>query len=68
MARALSNFKQGDIARALRAMKAAGFEVRRLEIAPDGRIIIATGRCSEQPAESALDEWISKRCASDSQE
>lgn len=36
-------FKQCDVIRAVKAVAKAGVEVARVEIAPDGRIVIATG-------------------------
>jgi hypothetical protein len=40
MARAPANFRQADVTRALRAAKAAGVDIARIEIAKDGRIVI----------------------------
>ena len=42
MARSPCTFRQIDVTRALRAAKAAGIEVDRIEIAPDGTIIVVT--------------------------
>jgi hypothetical protein len=44
MARAPSAFRQQDVTRALRAAKAAGVEIVRVEIDPNGKIILVTTR------------------------
>lgn len=63
MARKLVPFKQTDIARAVKGVKAAGVAIGRVEILPDGRIIV----CSDAPAApesvSAFDTWKGKRDA-----
>jgi hypothetical protein len=50
-------FKQRDVVRALRATRAAGIEVVRLEIAKDGKIIVVTGQREVQDSGS-LDRWM----------
>jgi hypothetical protein len=40
MPRGQCNFRQGDVTRAIRAAGAAGREVRRIEIARDGKIVL----------------------------
>jgi hypothetical protein len=40
MSRRLSTFKQRDLAAALKAARAAGAEVARVEVGKDGRIIL----------------------------
>jgi hypothetical protein len=42
MARAPAIFRQGDVTRAVRAVVAAGQAVARVEIDPDGKIVIVT--------------------------
>ena len=42
MARAPSTFRQGDVTRAIRAVTAAGQAVARVEVDPDGKIVIVT--------------------------
>jgi hypothetical protein len=43
MARAPSTFRQTDVTRAVKAVRAAGVEVSKVEIGPDGTITIRTG-------------------------
>lgn len=40
MARAPAPFRQADITRAVRGVTAAGVAVGRIEVAPDGRIVM----------------------------
>jgi hypothetical protein len=40
MARAPSTFRQADVTRAIRAARAGGVDIGRVEIARDGRIVI----------------------------
>ena len=42
MSRAPSTFRQGDITRAVKAIRCAGVEIARVEIANDGKIVIIT--------------------------
>lgn len=44
MPRARCTFRQADLTRAIKAARAAGAEVQQIEIAPDGRIILVTGK------------------------
>jgi len=57
MARRPCTFKQQDVTRALRATVAAGVEVRRLEIAPDGKITVIMG--PPEPTE-ATNPWLAE--------
>jgi hypothetical protein len=59
MGRRTCTFRQNDLARALKAVKAAGESVRRVEIALDGRLIVVMGtpeNLTEQ--DNTLDNWI----------
>jgi hypothetical protein len=52
MPRGACTFKQQDVTRALKATRAAGVEVQRVEIDKDGKIVLVTGK----PAETGADE------------
>jgi predicted ribonuclease toxin of YeeF-YezG toxin-antitoxin module len=60
MTRGQPAFKQIDISRALRAAKAAGVEVTRIELdAVSGKIVITTGAAAKE-AVSDLDKWLAQ--------
>jgi hypothetical protein len=64
MARAPSTFRQQDVTRAIKAATAAGVGIARVEIDKAGKIIIITGKTTEQPGQASsndLDNWIAKR-------
>lgn len=65
MARTPANFKQTDMVRAVKAALAAGLDVVRTEVLPDGTIRLIHSDCSPVPA-SPFDEWKQKRHASSS--
>lgn len=48
MSRAPSTFRQADVTKAVKAVRAAGEDITRVEVAKDGRIVIVTGE--GQPA------------------
>jgi hypothetical protein len=59
MPRRPSTFRETDIKRALRAVRAAGIQDARLEIEPvTGRITIMTGSNSDPEKITDLDTWI----------
>jgi len=64
MAHVPSRFRQQDVTRAIRAAKAAGLEIQRFEIAPDGKIMFVTRSDtvagSSEPM-SPLDSWRASR-------
>lgn len=62
MARGPATFKQVDITRALRAVKAAGLDVVRTEIGADGKIVLHHSEVSSEPA-TPFDEWKAKHDA-----
>jgi len=42
VSRAPSTFRQNDVTRAVKAVRCAGVEIARVEIAKDGKIVIIT--------------------------
>jgi hypothetical protein len=59
MGRGTQTFKQSDLTRALKATKAAGVGVARIEIAKDGTIAIDIGdaTAASDPAISKANDW-----------
>jgi hypothetical protein len=53
MGRGAQTFRQSDLTRALKAAKAAGVEIARIEIARDGTIAMDTGEGSIAIKENA---------------
>lgn len=49
--RGACKFKQCDLTRAVKALAKAGLSVARVEIAPDGKIVIATGAEAALPSD-----------------
>lgn len=61
MARGPATFKQADLTRAVKAARAAGLDVARTEIMPDGTIrLIHSAEVTSTPA-TPFDEWKAKR-------
>jgi hypothetical protein len=56
-------FKQQDLVRALKGVKAAGIEVARIEIDKRGKIVISTPR-APGPAHNPYDAWKAQEDAS----
>jgi hypothetical protein len=56
MSRGPATFRQRDVAAAIRAAKAAGCQVARVEIGKDGKIIIVTGK-PEKLVVDERNEW-----------
>jgi len=51
--------KQVDITRAVRAVRAAGVDVARVEVDVDGKIIVVAGKPADAAtAVSPLDRWM----------
>jgi hypothetical protein len=50
MARAPSTFRQADVTKAVKAVRAAGVDIVRVEVARDGRIVIVIVTGEAQPA------------------
>ena len=58
MARGPCTFKQQDVTRLLKATVAAGIEIQRIEIEPDGKMVVVAGKPLEQTDERRRrDEW-----------
>jgi hypothetical protein len=53
MAKRPVTFRKADLCRALKGVTEAGLPVERVEIEPDGKIVLIPGRC-EGPPEN---EW-----------
>jgi hypothetical protein len=52
-------FKQRDVTRAARALRAAGFDLARIEINRDGLIVVVPGKPAEDVSGgSDLDKWM----------
>jgi hypothetical protein len=62
MPRGRQIFRQTDVTRAIKATKAAGEEVARVEIGPDGSIIVIVAKAEAPPiaaaADPALEKWL----------
>jgi hypothetical protein len=50
-------FKEVDLTRALRAVKKAGTQVARAEVARDGKIVLVLKKDGERPPTSERNEW-----------
>jgi hypothetical protein len=61
MARGAQTFRQADITRAIKAAVRAGVPVARVEVSPEGRIIVIAGkpREEEQNPTTEANEWDS---------
>ena len=55
MARAPAAVRQQDVVRAIRAAKVAGVDIRRIEIDPNGKIVIIVGDSERDQRE--VNEW-----------
>ena len=55
-------FRQSDLARALKGARTGGMAVGRVEIDPDGRIVLVAEGERREP-ENAFDTWKAKRDA-----
>ena len=59
MARACAAFRQRDVTCAIRAAKAAGVDIRRIEIDPNGKIVIIVGNGELKADRREENEWDS---------
>jgi hypothetical protein len=61
MARGPQTFRQRDLSAAIKAAKAAGCDVARVEVGKDGRIVVILANANGQPSNkagcSARNEW-----------
>jgi hypothetical protein len=57
MARGACTFKQQDVTRALKGAKAAGLDVARVKINPDGSIVIDADTVKAIEPSNAFDNW-----------
>jgi hypothetical protein len=58
-------FKQSQITRAVKAVRAAGIPVGRVAIAPDGTVNVYSGLEKIDTDENALDEWMKRNACKD---
>lgn len=56
-------FRQIDVTRALRAARAAGVEISRVEIDRDGNIVIVSGRPGGSPAANETEQALARELA-----
>lgn len=56
MARGTCTFKQRDVQAAVKAVRAAGCEVDRVEIGKDGKITVITNGKAHEPARNEWDK------------
>lgn len=66
MARGPSTFRQADITKAVKAVRAAGVDIARVEVAKDGRIVIVTGE-APSAVQNELDRELQEFRASHGQ-
>jgi len=55
MARTCAPFRQQDVVKAIRAAKVAGVDIQRIEIDPNGKIVIIVG--NGEPDHWEVNEW-----------
>lgn len=60
MARGACTFRERDVTRALRATRAAGIEVRRVEIDKHGKIVLVTSGETPAPPADDLDTELAE--------
>lgn len=63
MARTPATFKQADLVRAVKAVRACGLDVVKTEIGPDGRIIIHHNDSGTTEPEDEFEAWRARRDA-----
>ena len=60
MARAPSTFRQVDVTRAVKAVRSAGVDIVRVELAKDGRIVIVTAEAQCAAQDDDLDRELAE--------
>lgn len=55
MPRPPSAFKQADIAKAVKAVRSAGVDILRVEVDPNGKVVIVTATEAEQREDNSWD-------------
>ncbi|URW76421.1 hypothetical protein M9980_04155 [Sphingomonas donggukensis] len=58
-----ATFRQADLTRAVKAVRAAGLDVARVEIDTDGKIVLVQSKETISDQMSPLDQWKAKRDA-----
>jgi hypothetical protein len=61
MSRGRQNFRQSDVVRAIKATRAAGESIARVEIDRHGKIVVIVGNAETSlapAADSALEKWL----------
>ena len=61
MARAPCTFRQADVTKAVKGVRAAGEAIMRVEVAKDGRIVIVTGE-AQSAVQDDLDSELEAFC------
>ena len=56
MTRRVSKFRQSELSRAIKAVQGAGLHVGRIEIEPDGKIIVSTD-VTLNTSDESKNEW-----------
>ena len=56
----LATFRQSDLTRAIKGVKAAGEVVARVEVDAGGKIVIITDKAGDARQANDLDAWIGK--------
>jgi hypothetical protein len=57
MSRGPQTFRQGDLTRAIRAVRNAGVEVLRVEVDKAGRIVVVTSKQDENQTPPETNSW-----------
>ena len=64
MGRRACSFRQTDLVRAIKAARAAGAVVERIEIDADGRLVLVMhSGATVEPVKSEIEDWVAKHNA-----